>query len=249
SSDLVAKLAIHVGTPHTQRLATRNNSMLLRSVLATLPADAPPSDGEWGHYINVDKLETLLDAAARYYEASHKEQCTTISNSDTHMWTRSIATGGLEQFVKLKRALELQTRHLIGEESVIAAAILCMVDKRLFAQLTELFYEKPDANLNLAYLQALALASSDDPFATFDPKREISSVSLSPLGIVHIFRQFFFELDTFLGTPTGHVWLSPGSTVELIEVSTRRTLVESTIETSTETTKKVESSTTTQDDI
>ncbi len=166
-----------------------------------------------------------------------------------HLWSRTVATGGIEQFVKLKSALEMRTRRLIGEESVLAAAILSMVDKRLFPQLTEMFYEKPDADLNLAYLQALALASSDDPFATFDPKREISSVSLSPLGIVHIFRQFFFELDTFLSTPTGHVWLSPGSTVELIEVSTRRTLIETTIEASTETTKKVESSTTTQDDI
>jgi hypothetical protein len=93
------------------------------------------------------------------------------------------------------------------------------------------------------------LLNTDDPVATFDPKRDIKNVSLSPLGIVHLFRQYFFELDTFLGTPTGHVWLSPGSTVELIEVSTRRIYMEKTVEQSTETTKKIESSTTDSDEI
>lgn len=43
--------------------------------------------------------------------------------------------------------------------------------------------------------------------------------------------QYFFEFDTFLGSPVGHVWLSPGATVELVEVTTRRTLVERTLET------------------
>jgi hypothetical protein len=66
---------------------------------------------------------------------------------------------------------------------------------------------------------------------------------------VHLYRQFFFELDTFLGTPTGHVWLAPGSTVELIEVSTRRTLIEKTIENALETILKSEKSTTDQDEI
>jgi hypothetical protein len=93
-----------------------------------------------------------------------------------------------------------------------------------------------------------ALLASDDPFATFDPKKDIKNVSLSPLGIVHLFRQYFFELDTFLGTPTGHVWLSPGATVELIEVSTRRVLVEKTLEQSSEITQKRETSSTDKDE-
>jgi hypothetical protein len=53
----------------------------------------------------------------------------------------------------------------------------------------------------------------------------------------------------FLGTPTGHVWLSPGSMVELIEVSTRRVLIEKTIEESIETTQKIERSITDKDEI
>ena len=67
---------------------------------------------------------------------------------------------------------------------------------------------------------------STDPLANIDPKDH--SGALSPVGLVHLFRQYFFELDTFLGEPVEHVWLAPGTTVELIEVSTRRTLVERT---------------------
>ena len=66
---------------------------------------------------------------------------------------------------------------------------------------------------------------------------------------MHLFRQYFFELDSFLGTPVGHVWLSPGSTVELIEVQTRRTIVEKTLEQSIETTLKSETETTQQEEI
>ncbi|GAB2979326.1 hypothetical protein [Saccharothrix stipae] len=38
---------------------------------------------------------------------------------------------------------------------------------------------------------------------------------MSPVGVIHLFRQYFFELTSFLGTPVGHVWISPGTTVEL----------------------------------
>jgi hypothetical protein len=80
-------------------------------------------------------------------------------------------------------------------------------------------------------------------------KEEIKSVALSPISVVHLFRQYFFELDTFLGTPVGHVWLSPGSSVELIEVSTRKTIIEKNLETILETITKSEKSTTDQDEI
>ncbi|HMQ55493.1 MAG TPA: hypothetical protein PKD98_25645 [Anaerolineae bacterium] len=39
-----------------------------------------------------------------------------------------------------------------------------------------------------------------------------------------MFRQFFFDLGTFLGEPVEHIWLSPGTTIEMVEVSTRRIL-------------------------
>jgi len=88
-----------------------------------------------------------------------------------------------------------------------------------------------------------------NPFESFDPTQQLNQVGLSPVGVVHLFRQYFFELDTFLGTPVGHVWLSPGSSVELIESSTRRTLVEKTSEFSSETISKTETSLTEKDEL
>jgi hypothetical protein len=70
---------------------------------------------------------------------------------------------------------------------------------------------------------------------------------LSPVGVLHLYREYFFELESFLGSPVGHVWVSPGSTVELIEVHTRRTLDERTTESSLETIGQSET-TTKQDD-
>jgi hypothetical protein len=72
---------------------------------------------------------------------------------------------------------------------------------------------------------------------------------LSPIGILHLFREYFFELGTFLGPPVGHVWLSPGGTVELMEVNTRKQLVEQTIEQSTQTIQKTDLSQTQQDEL
>lgn len=72
---------------------------------------------------------------------------------------------------------------------------------------------------------------------------------LSPVGVVNLFREYFFEFDTFLGTPVGHIWVSPGGSVEVVETSTRRTLVEKVTEVSEEISRKTEESLTEQDDI
>jgi hypothetical protein len=72
---------------------------------------------------------------------------------------------------------------------------------------------------------------------------------LSPIGLIHLFRQYYFELDTFLGAPVEHVWLSPGSTTEMIEISTRRVLQEYTLEQLTEIVQTAEASTTTSDEL
>jgi len=83
----------------------------------------------------------------------------------------------------------------------------------------------------------------------FTDNHPAKAAFLSPIGILHSFREYFFELGTFLGPPVGHVWLSPGGTVELVEVNTRRTLVEQTIEQSTQTVQKSELDQTDQDEL
>jgi hypothetical protein len=73
--------------------------------------------------------------------------------------------------------------------------------------------------------------------------------ALSPVGLVNLFREYFFEFDTFLGAPAGHIWVSPGGTVEVVESSTRRTLVEKVTEASEEVSRKTEESLTEQSDV
>ena len=90
------------------------------------------------------------------------------------------------------------------------------------------------------------VAGAASLFVADSPSRD---AFLSPIGVLHLFREYFFELGTFLGPPVGHVWISPGGTVELMEVNTRKQLVERTIEQSTETVQKSEISQTEQDEL
>jgi hypothetical protein len=83
----------------------------------------------------------------------------------------------------------------------------------------------------------------------FSDNHPAKAAFLSPIGILHRFREYFFQLGTFLGPPVGHVWLSPGGTVELVEVNTRHTLVDLTTEQSTETVQKTELSSTDKDEL
>jgi hypothetical protein len=140
--------------------------------------------------------------------------------------------------------VSLAVGEQLARESALAGLLLHLKETRQFDTLKQLFY-KVDGGL----LKLLDFAKYRDPLEYIDPKHDIDRATLSPLGIVHLFRQYFFEFDTFLGPPVGHVWLSPGSMVELVEVSTRRTLVERTLEQATESIAKTEKSTTEEEEI
>ncbi|QFQ29016.1 hypothetical protein DDE73_30400 (plasmid) [Bacillus thuringiensis] len=91
---------------------------------------------------------------------------------------------------------------------------------------------------------------SDEELSTLAERYEAAPTGvLSPVGLVNLFREYFFEFDTFLGKPAGHIWVSPGGTVEVVETSTRRTLVEKLAEQSEEISRKTEESITEQDDV
>jgi hypothetical protein len=66
---------------------------------------------------------------------------------------------------------------------------------------------------------------------------------------VNLFREYFYEFDSYLGPPEGHVWISPGGSLELYEVHTRRTVEDKLVEIGTETITKSESSQTNQDEL
>ena len=226
--------AIGIGRLQGPALISDSSSQLLTALATTLPAN-PPKDEEWDHLINIDIVGRVLNTqVARYYGDEFEANC-----RQQHQRTRSSQMASLV-------ATEMAS---IKYESALAGAILDLVKAKNYSQLRRLFYVDPAVNPAQANADIVRILGEDDPFATFDPKHDIASVSLSPLGIVHLFRQFFFELDSFLGTPTGHVWLSPGSMVELIEISTRRTYTEKIVEQSLETTKKTEDSSTDQDEL
>ncbi|WP_328965572.1 hypothetical protein [Streptomyces virginiae] len=120
-----------------------------------------------------------------------------------------------------------------------------------FAALTAEQFRGEDARvLRDPALAALAERyQSVGPTTSTTPTTSATTAPLTPVGLVNLFREYFFEFDTFLGSPSGHIWVSPGGSVEVVETSTRRTLTEKTAELSEETTRKTEESQTDQDDV
>ncbi|MEU9087220.1 hypothetical protein [Streptomyces sp. NPDC048357] len=109
----------------------------------------------------------------------------------------------------------------------------------------------PIANLTRAHFQgAQALTLTNAGLKALSDRYSVGAGgALSPVGLVNLFREYFFEFDNFLGTPSGHIWVSPGGSVEVVESSTRRTLVEKVVEQSEETSRKSEESLTEQTDV
>lgn len=144
--------------------------------------------------------------------------------------------------------------NILQEESKVAGVIQYLIVNNKIDELNKVFYDNLEIDNSDKIKKTLNGINKDinDPFLNFNPNdlEEINNkVSLSPVGIVHLFRQYFFEFDTFLGTPVGHVWLAPKSTVEVIETSSRKTTTERTFETVLESINKTENSTTEQDDL
>lgn len=149
-----------------------------------------------------------------------------------------------EADVRASAALDQQVADQFQRESVASGFLTYLAANKKFDELKRMFYTRD------AKLPALEeLMTFANPLDVFDPRKDIDRVGLSPIGIVHLYRQFFFEFDTFLGSPVGHVWLSPGSTVELIEIQTRKTTTERSTETGFESITKTQQVITDQDEI
>lgn len=209
----------------------RFDSFLLDSIAAKLPSAESYSDDVWPELLNRTAIDRLLNTEVleRLNEWLHTVQFDAAETS---------AFGGRAMLTTQALTVRLE------DESKTAAALVQMADNKLYSHLKNLFYNK-SANIS----QLLEQMAYQDPFETMDPKKDLDRVGLSPVGIVHLFRQYFFEFDTFLGTPVGHVWLSPGATVELIETSTRRSLTEKTTEYFEESIVKTESSLSVQEEL
>src|SRR5207342_1070017 len=102
-----------------------------------------------------------------------------------------------------------EKQFTLKQEAVVAGTLIHMASKTP-AALGQLF--------QLQDLPLEILLASLDPLASFDP--EVQAVVLSPIGLVNLFREYFFEFDTFLGPPVAHLWVSPGGSVEVYEIHT-----------------------------
>lgn len=116
-----------------------------------------------------------------------------------------------------------------GEEAATASLLRHLADSGSDDIIQQMFAPSPQP-----WQRVLAAVEF---FAQSQPAKDLF---LSPIGILHRFREYFFELGTFLGPPVGHVWISPGGSVELVEVNTRRTLVDMSVEQTIETLKRSE---------
>lgn len=238
---------------YTQDKQVERESILLQEIGRQLKEQGQPkTHNAWKAIINSDRLTDILKTTVlEYYNALSIRRCQEIAAI-----IRQNAGGFNEVDANTQRQRLLDANRQVIEksiknEAILAGVLVKLLDAGILDQLHTIFYAQSDKDYKHYFFDQIKQSeqSFKDPFLTFDPNQDIKNVSLSPLGIVHLFRQYFFELDTFLGTPVGHVWLSPGSSVELIEVSTRKITVEKSVELSTETSKKQENSVTDQDEI
>lgn len=250
NADSMVEVRMAPGRPDTGRLR-RHDSVLLQKVAEMLPPFEAYEPGQWSDVVNRDRIEALLrEEIAPAYADFFNRQVRQGDNSPETVRAMRMA-GDVDRPEVVRAAFARQ----LAEESALAGALLHLADHGQHGALAELFYAIDDnlhrANDITAALAAAGVVEAYLNLETMDPQdaEHIRSVALSPISVVHLFRQYFFELDTFLGTPVSHVWLSPGSTVELIEIHTRRTLVEKTLEESTETVTRTESETTGEDEI
>ena len=227
------------------------DSVVLQSVAAGLPPYNQYKPDVWANLLTHDRLDHILNSdVVKAYGAAYPEM--RRAEIAPLLLRRREGAVPVEGPAAGNAIFERQLRY----ESAVAGALRLMAEKKAHAALEEVFYASQDKIESAATLmRALSSDGSDGTafldLANMNPRdlEHIQSVVLSPIGVVHLFRQYFFELDTFLGTPEKHVWLSPGSSVELVEVHTRKTIVEKTLETALEITTGSEKTTTQQDEL
>ncbi len=232
------------------------DSVVLEQLSLKLPPEEITRVSTWRKVITSTNIDTILkeDVTKTYTEAYSElsKPQTRVAAASGIAPADSISEATAPSHARIKvAAFEGQLQY----ESSIAGALLFLVKSRKYKMLNEIFYNTKDNKDKAGKLiRMFSAKNSVEAFLNInnlDPqdRDQISDVSLSPISVVHLFRQYFFELDTFLGTPVNHVWLSPGSSVELYEIHTRKTTVERTLETSLDLLTKSEQTTTTQDEI
>jgi hypothetical protein len=102
--------------------------------------------------------------------------------------------------------------HILERESV-SAGVLADLNAR---------YAPQQLMLLLAPTSQLRGADLAGFLGLFDvTQSEFVRATLSPIAALHLFRQYFFEFDHYLGRPVQHIWLTPGASATVVEIATR----------------------------
>ncbi|MGI8768275.1 MAG: hypothetical protein ACR2I1_04100, partial [Propionibacteriaceae bacterium] len=152
------------------------STFVMQTISEQLPALADYTPDIWDSVLSRDTLEKVLNdvAVPRAIE-----------------WQRTALNTAMQRGpVQVNQMLADQ----LNSESLAAGYLLQLKTQGKNEQLKQLFYAN---DLKLANLMQLSEFTS--PLDYIDPFKDIDRVSLSPIGIVHLYRQFFFEFDTFLG--------------------------------------------------
>ncbi|HTN72548.1 MAG TPA: hypothetical protein VMO00_15820 [Methylomirabilota bacterium] len=208
------------------------DAIVTQQVIAEVQKAGLDNPDSWKKYTSPDFLNKTLRSIHRQIQ---DEFLTRVRKQAMLVQTHPTLTR--EAGIEMPNTTILSS--ILQRESIAAGVFSRLNQENSPEQLMSIFHPISASFVNLgAILQLLDPAKSD-----------LASAALSPIGVVHLFREYFFEFASFLGSPVQHVWLSPGGSVELIEVSTRKSIVERTIEQSFESIQKSEKDTTTQDEL
>lgn len=224
------QMAIGRILPGIYKESDEPGSLVLAGIKEKLVAENEITADVWERVLGEDFLQDLLEGP--------------VTDRAQRRYTE-LCSSGSTRLRELDPA-QVMVGAMLARESQIAGMLRVLQTQNKHQLLEEIFFGR-ESNTLLKAIQMFA--TTQDPFDTIDPTSELDRVGLSPIGVAHLFRQYFFELDTFIGTPVGHVWIAPGAQVELIEVHTRRTFQEEVLERSIESLHRTEKSLTTQDEL
>lgn len=202
-----------------------NNSIKLGSVVSDFVAAKLPAAGNhddpsfWTDALNDDLLMQALN-----HDVLKAAKEMLVRTDEIRAQTASFSRAQANPMQMRSQ----QTMQFLEYESRMAGQLKLLRDNGAVGELKQLFFGQANALSNLnAQVEKLGGIS---PFSQLDPENILSKTIVSPIGLIHLFRQYFFELDSFIGSPVGHVWVAPHTTVELVEINSRRVMTESIID-------------------
>jgi hypothetical protein len=198
---------------------------LLANPRLTGPDDVVPREIE--AWADTETGRSVRDAAAKFVESQKRLP-------EASDWPAILKTAALDKVmtrIARQQSAPAGRRGVTGirREAAVAGAL---------AHLSATAPQALHSVLKLDKALWPLLTAITDPLASFDPTTQ--RAILSPIGLINVFRQYFFEFDTFLGPAVGHVWVSPGGTLEVYEVHSRRQVEERTVEIGQTVTTKLE---------